>query len=415
MIRGFEELGGEDGERPVESLVLTYLGDDVVGGLFPTSEVLRRSPVLSYRSRDAFGDRVERTFSSTAVRSLLMKAYAAVDRAYDLVRSLQVYRIVRARDIHLIHLNNHLQVYGMRAGLWAGVPCVVHQRGLARATRNSDEAGKRKPARRKRKIGDVLGGRALDVAGLFIGISEAVSDSFRRFGVPEDRILTLHDAVAIEDFRLEGKARAGVREQFAIPPDAVVASVFGRVTQWKGQLEFLQSMVPVVERVDALRIMIVGDESDAAKPDYIERVMALAERPPLKGKVVFTGYQKDVAPFYDATDIVVHCSIDPEPFGRVVPEGMASRCAVIGMDEGGPREVITHEVDGLLVAPRDELALGDAVLRLCRDPELRRRLGEEGRRTAERRFAPRSYAARILQGYFAILGARATGGSADAG
>ena len=149
----------------------------------------------------------------------------------------------------------------------------------------------------------------------------------------------------------------------------------------------MMAAVPLFEDHPELRLLIVGDSSDAPDQDYLAHLQELACREPFKGRVVFTGYQHDVAGLFWACDLVVHSARIREGFGRVVTEGMAASRPVIAMDDAGPRDIITHEVDGLLVPPRDVAALSDAMGRLLASPALRETLGKNGRRTVEDRFS----------------------------
>jgi len=97
----------------------------------------------------------------------------------------------------------------------------------------------------------------------------------------------------------------------------------------------------------------------------------------------FTGFQSDMKNVLAELDILVHSSTLPEPFGRVVLEGMASGLAVIACDEGGPREMIRHGADGLLVPPSDPRALARALDDLIRQPWRIRELGQSPRRRVE--------------------------------
>jgi glycosyltransferase involved in cell wall biosynthesis len=105
-----------------------------------------------------------------------------------------------------------------------------------------------------------------------------------------------------------------------------------------------------------------------------------------------------------AMNIVVHASVEPEPFGRVVAEGMACERAVIAADAGGVPEV-TGPSGGaaLLVPPRDVVALAAAITRLLSDPFEARRLGVEGRRRIVTMFQVPAHVARIQALYTHLL------------
>jgi len=100
----------------------------------------------------------------------------------------------------------------------------------------------------------------------------------------------------------------------------------------------------------------------------------------------------------------VHASTIPEPFGQVVIEAMAAGVPIIAADAGGPAEVVTDGVDGLLVAMGDVDALAGALTRMAGDPELRDRLADAGRVTAAA-FAPDVIAGSVEDVYRQVLDA----------
>ena len=85
-------------------------------------------------------------------------------------------------------------------------------------------------------------------------------------------------------------------------------------------------------------------------------------------------------------------------------EAAASGCALVTTDVPGCREVVVHEVDGLLVPVRDGNALARAIARLQQDPALRTRLAEAGRRKALERFDERIVLQDTLAVYREVLG-----------
>jgi glycosyltransferase involved in cell wall biosynthesis len=114
--------------------------------------------------------------------------------------------------------------------------------------------------------------------------------------------------------------------------------------------------------------------------------------------VEFVGFTEDVLAILGAVDCLVHASTVPEPFGQVVVEGMAAGLPVIASNEGGPAEVITDGVDGLLCPPGDPSALAALLLRVAADPDLRSRLGAAARvRTVQ--FTPERVDRKIMRTY----------------
>jgi len=116
-------------------------------------------------------------------------------------------------------------------------------------------------------------------------------------------------------------------------------------------------------------------------------------------KTGFTGYVAEPETAIQSLDILVHASTQPEPFGRVIAEGMACGRAVICSAAGGAAELITDGQDALAHSPGDDEGLAALLTALTRDPELRGRLGRAGRITAERRFDPSRLASELIPLY----------------
>ncbi|KZX21955.1 glycosyltransferase [Rathayibacter tanaceti] len=106
---------------------------------------------------------------------------------------------------------------------------------------------------------------------------------------------------------------------------------------------------------------------------------------------------------FAALDVFVHTGTE-ETFGQTVQEAQAAGTAVVAPHAGGPTDLIEHGVDGLLYAPESDSDLRRQVERLVRDPQLRSRLGEAGRR----RVLHRTWSALTdeLLEHYAVAGAR---------
>lgn len=164
--------------------------------------------------------------------------------------------------------------------------------------------------------------------------------------------------------------------------DRPTVGLFGRITPWKGQ----HVLVEAVERIPDLQAIIVGDAT-YQDGSYFDRIRAMVEERKLSDRVKFLGFRKDVRRLMAAVDIVAHTSTDPEPFGRVIVEGMALGRPVVATEGGGVGEIIESGKTGLLYPPGDSAALAEALRSMLDDPALTARLAAEGRRTVAARFS----------------------------
>ncbi|MEZ4499828.1 MAG: glycosyltransferase family 4 protein [Thermomicrobiales bacterium] len=110
------------------------------------------------------------------------------------------------------------------------------------------------------------------------------------------------------------------------------------------------------------------------------------------------GTSADLPRYYASCDVFCAPSIHGESFGLVLLEAMATTKPVVASDIPGYASVMTNNYDGLLVQPRDSMAIALAIVRLLSDSTLRERLSLAGRQTSEK-YAWPQVAARVLDTY----------------
>lgn len=179
--------------------------------------------------------------------------------------------------------------------------------------------------------------------------------------------------------------------------------MLGRLAPWKGQHLFLEAFAAAFAGT-GVEGRVIGSAM-FGEDAYADELRDLAERLRIGGQVGFLGFRKDVWAELAQLDVLVHCSVTPEPFGQVVIEGMASGLAVVAAAAGGPAEVIRDGIDGLLVPPNDVAALTTALRRLAADQQLRTRLGLAAQVTSSH-YSPQAAAARLLSVYDSVLSRR---------
>jgi len=176
--------------------------------------------------------------------------------------------------------------------------------------------------------------------------------------------------------------------------------ILGRLASWKGQDVFLEAFARAFPD-DESEAWIVG-AAMFGEDGYADTLHAQARRLGISDRVVFRGFREDVWAELSQIHLLVHCSLIPEPFGQVVVEGMAAGVPVIAADAGGPAEIITHNVDGMLTAPGDVAALASAMRSIREDASLRLRLVAGGLARAEH-YSPEHTAQSLIAVYEAVI------------
>jgi glycosyltransferase involved in cell wall biosynthesis len=243
----------------------------------------------------------------------------------------------------------------------------------------------------------------LSRAARFVSISQFVTRIHERHRGPNFQPVETILNPAPRPVDLAAEQLAAVRQRWLPKADAVVIGIFGRLVGWKGQLEFLQAFKTARERFPESVALVVGDASDLGKNYELMLRQWVADNG-LTEAVVFTGYSSDVGPLYQICDIVVHASIEPEPFGLVIVEALSAGPAVIASSLGAGPEIVADGVTGLIADPRSPHELAGALTTLLADPQLRRKLALAGKTHARQLYAPERFAAAIDAVYQSVTG-----------
>ncbi len=167
--------------------------------------------------------------------------------------------------------------------------------------------------------------------------------------------------------------------------------IIGRVTPFKGQLEFVRAARRVLETHPAIFWIIgspaVGDPEDEA---YLQEIRSEIARQKLDEAIVLLPEQTNIEACYALIDVVVLASQEPEGFGLTALEAMMMGKAIIAPATGGIPEILDDET-ALLVPDARWESLVPRMLELLHDAEKRRRLGGTAQAKARLRFSHRLF------------------------
>lgn len=298
--------------------------------------------------------------------------------------------LITREHIALVHTNTIHNLYGGPAARLAGVPHVWHireivwQYGLLRAL-------------------ELFMVRHLSTR--IIVTSDAVA---AMFDPRPPALVKVSNGIELDRFHpsLPGAARP-VRDALGVNAEDTLVGIVCRLDAWKGVDVFLEAAARIAVTRPHVRFVVVGG-AIVGQETYARDLEAQARALGLTGRVHFTGWTYGPAAMpevHRALDVLVLASSEPEPFGLVVVEAMATGLPVVATAHGGPAEIVVDGVTGRLVPPRDPGALADAVCALVDDPAAAARMGAAGRTRACALYSAEQYLAGVQAVYADVLGA----------
>ena len=349
-------------------VVHLVIGGDVAGG---QAIALRLAQAMREHGGDAAFVAPERgPFTERAEREGYAVHLLDVRRSFRLDGALRLTRLLRRERASILHTHTLAAGNALSrvAGRLAGVPVVSHlhienhfRRSTARLLASLDNTSAR-------------------AASALVAVSEDTKRAYERQGYPAGRIEVIHNGV---DLPPNGAAPDN---------DPPVIGEIARLCDVKGQRELIRALA----QVPGARLVLAGRdlEQGGAFEDELTRE---AERAGVSERVE-VGFRDDVGSLLDELDVLALPSWT-EGLPMTVLEAMAHARPVVATPVGGTPEVVVDGETGLLVPPRDPEALAAALRRLLEDADLRRSMGEAGRRRVAAEFTADRMAERVLAVY----------------
>ena len=217
-----------------------------------------------------------------------------------------------------------------------------------------------------------------------------IKENYSEFLNPKKKFLVIFRGINVDYFDSSTKLEIDEKNllnEWEIDKEKKIILLPGRLTSWKGQEMFIESLnlVKIELGYEAFHAVILGN--DQGRDLYKKKLIRLTEQYRLTNQIKFIDHCKDMALAYKVSDIVISASIEPEAFGRVAVEAQSMEKLIIASNIGGSNETIINEKTGLLFEAGDPNSLSKKIIQaVTMDDTAYKMMGKEGRKNISKKF-----------------------------
>lgn len=266
--------------------------------------------------------------------------------------------------IHKKNLSSFFQVKALRKLFVDECPDVIHMRSRVPAWIGYLAWRKLDPSKRPRLITTVHGFYSVNAYSKIMTRGEhviCVSQSVREYvlknypDVPKEKLTVIHRGVDPAQYHPAYRPdRAWLNRWQHEHPQLAGKSLItlpGRITRWKGQLDFTQIIAALKAKGLPVHGLLVG-EAHPRKMAFLTEVKNAIREAGLENDITLTDHRSDLRDILAVSDTVVSCSTDPEAFGRVTLEALSLGKSVAAYAHGG----VAEQLDQIL--PEGRIPVG---------------------------------------------------------
>lgn len=184
------------------------------------------------------------------------------------------------------------------------------------------------------------------------------------------KVFRSYNSIELDKYNPEHNIREA-KAALGLDPDVPVIGTVGRFVPVKGQTYLIEALAQIINHYGPVNLLLVGGGELQSELETQAESLGIADF------VHFIGFQEDVTPYMQATDIAAMPSLY-EVFSLAMLEFMALGKPVIGSDHSSFREAFKDNQYGLIVPRKDSQALAKAILKLLENEELRYQYGKAG-------------------------------------
>jgi glycosyltransferase involved in cell wall biosynthesis len=203
-------------------------------------------------------------------------------------------------------------------------------------------------------------------------------------------------ATGIDLQRFHPGATGTLHKQLGIPANVALVGMISVLRSWKGHATFLDAAALLLKSGRPIHFVIAGDG-----PGRAELTDKIAQEP-WRDHVTLLGHRTDAENVLASLDVLVLPSYAHEGIPQIILQAQAMARAIVATRIGGIPEVVEDGVTGLLIQPRDQVALAEKIALLLDDPAQRAQLGTAARAYAESQHSIDRMGTRLLELYSSL-------------
>ena len=217
-----------------------------------------------------------------------------------------------------------------------------------------------------------------------------INENYSEFLKSSKKFLVIFRGINTEYFnpkKIKDSDKSLLRKKWKIDNDKKVILLPGRLTGWKGQEMFIDSIRNLKENSPDLNFIAIILGSDQGRKIFKKKLIRLVEQFRLNNEVLFIEHLELMPIAYEISDVVVSTSIEPEAFGRVSVEAQAMEKPILASNIGGSNETIINEKTGFLFEAGNSKNLSEKLGEILNLSEVTRNgIGAEGRKNVKVKF-----------------------------
>ena len=217
-----------------------------------------------------------------------------------------------------------------------------------------------------------------------------INQNYQKYLDSQKKLMVIFRGINLEYFNMNNTLEKKLNilaSNWKINKKNFIILLPGRLTKWKGQEIFIESLSLLIEKHNKNNFHAIILGSNQGREVYSKKLSLLVERFRLRNKITFVDSCKEMPLAYKLSDLVISSSIEPEAFGRVAVEAQAMNKPIIASDIGGSRETVLNGRSGFLYKHNDQKDLAKTINKIMEmDKQSLSLIGKQGRKNVEKKF-----------------------------